>query len=168
MKYDRHHHEIAVKLLESLPSPLKSIAATKQQDIDGIDRIIVRENGDYVPMGLKRRGAGSGDDFNLTAWSAVKGNLPEFANAGEKLYLYWMKNRHVLVQHPLQKILDALLPEKWSPITNGGRWKWINAHCGVRLESEASSVQQGVVFVPHNLVTIIAEWDMNLNLIRTI
>ncbi len=155
MIYDSEHHEMAIRLLES--EGLKSVEASHDDDFNSVgDRFIGN-----IPVGLKRRGKNSGNDFNLTVWSEKKKYLPEFANAGGKLYLYWTIYGHVLLEFLDQELLNELLPYEFTPIRDGRKWKWINRYCGVRDKSEASDTQQGVCYVPETLTKTRAIWDLN-------
>lgn len=155
MQYDDEHHAVVEKLLESIG--LSSVAASEHDDINSIADRYILDNGNRLPVGLKRRGANSQDDFNLSAWSASKGDLPEFANAGGKLYFYWMKDGHRLVRFRDQSILDELhprsfYPHQFSPLQpRDGNWKWTVPNIsGVRRSSAGSNTHQGVIFVPNN------------------
>lgn len=158
--HDEEHHQVAKKLLNRIG--IMSRNANNFEDINSIgDRFIGQKE---IPLGLKRRGQNSGKDFNLSAWSRSNGDLPEFATAGNKHYLYWNKFSHVLIKFPEQSILNDLLPDQWKPIFGEGNFKWLNDHSGVRRNSAASDIQQGVVFVPDHLVEIKIIWDLNENI----
>lgn len=161
---DNNHHEIAKKILTA--HGINTVDSTVAEDQQSIaDLFMLTTEHIKVPLGLKHRGKNSGSDFNLTAWSEKLGNLPEFSNAGKKFYMYWMKEKHVLVQFHSQSKLNELLPDKWKKFEEIDRrnFAWINQYSGIRKSSPyGSPTTQGVVYVPVSHVDIIQEWDLEL------
>lgn len=169
MEYDNKSHEIAERVLLR-DFGLRSEHASEADDLNSVaDRFIVDDMGNRIPLGLKFRGDNAGSDCPLTAWSAAKGLLPEFRDAGGKLYFVSYKDKHRLVQFAEQHLLNKLAPDEneWQTITNGAASRWIRyPYALVRRSSKASRTQQGVIYVPrmcqgHEMYIILAEWDRN-------
>ena len=158
---DEQHRVVGHKLLRRFG--YHTVDANTPEDRSSVADIWLQmPSGLWTSVGLKWRGENAQNDYNLTAWSAVKGDLPEFKNAGRKLYLYQMHGFHKLVVFPDQEIPSASGKE-WSPITNGARSKPITKDAWVRLRSKGSNVQQGVIYVPQHMVEVLRTWDTDLN-----
>lgn len=177
---DSDHHAVIDKLFGQLPFAVQTTPATDHQDFNSIADVMVSFDGQpLVPMGLKHRGGNGRTDYNLSAWSASTGLLPEFANAGEKIYLYWMPNdEHVLIRFTNQEKLNELLPDEdqWKRATRimeayNDAYRAIpnNRNAWVRNESpNGKTTSQGVIFVPstEEYVEELARWDAKMELIR--
>ena len=164
---DREHRLVSTKLLSSLQ--LLVTDAPEEDDTKGIADLYISDGDWTYPVGCKKRGRGAGVDFQLSAWTEARGgrDLDEFKTAGLKHYSYQMKDAHYFIQFPKQEILNALLPTQWRTIRNGRDFEFLNDFSGVRERSATKLeqiIQQGLVFVPRDIVWIKAKWDFNRNL----
>ena len=158
---DRSHHATAEKLFRNLPTSLTIYPASREEDINSVaDAYMITTREHHFPFGMKKRGKNAKRDYNLTAWSAAKGDLKEFHNAGDKLYLYEMGDAHRLIMFPEQSVLDKYLPPEWPTLGPNEEYRMVGAHACVRSRSPfGSRVSQGVIFVQKHKVIPLVEWD---------